>query len=342
MTANYIPITSITVNTVVINATSSDWKFNITGPDGYSVSFNSTAEGESPTWFSGYGFTVGNYTVTETTKFGYYTNIDIQGDLDSGSVFSYSNVTVDLDIGEDVTINFTNTILPAFTVPLDSAPPADLDYNIPALTPTLVQSAWSTDINADGRIDLVLDKPTAVMLNFTGVTVGSSVSVSIDLGGITSGPIVKTNAELASNSIISFYPIIPNILGAITLTGTYSVDGGTAVALPSVDVTVKETTGPPIADSYLFSQFHTISQTEGFNIYGFSDPQVDELIDQARSTTSQNIRLQAYQEAQERIVEQIPAIFLYVPDVYDILRYNVAGWEYSPTEFIYAYDLYRR
>lgn len=96
------------------------------------------------------------------------------------------------------------------------------------------------------------------------------------------------------------------------------------------------------ADSYLFPQFHTISQTEGFNIFGFSDPQVDELIEQARSTTSQEIRLQAYQEAQEKIVEQIPVIFLYVPEIYDIVRFNVAGWKHSPTGFVYAYDLYRR
>jgi len=95
------------------------------------------------------------------------------------------------------------------------------------------------------------------------------------------------------------------------------------------------------ADSYLFPQFHTISQTEGFNIFGFSDPDVDELIDQARSTTDINVRLQAYQEAQEKIVEQVPVIFLYVPEIYDVVRFNVYGWEHSPTGFVYIYQLYR-
>jgi ABC-type transport system substrate-binding protein len=90
-------------------------------------------------------------------------------------------------------------------------------------------------------------------------------------------------------------------------------------------------------------QFHSISLApNGANIFGFSDPHVDELIDQARSTTSPDIRLKAYQEAQEKIVEQIPAVYLYVPDVYDITRYNVANYVHSPTEFFYAYDLYRR
>jgi len=97
------------------------------------------------------------------------------------------------------------------------------------------------------------------------------------------------------------------------------------------------------ADSYLTPQFHSSSLApNGANIFGFSDPRVDELIDQARSTLSEDIRLGAYQEAQERIVEQIPAIFLYVPDIYDITRFNVVNWVHSPTEFFYAYDLYKR
>jgi peptide/nickel transport system substrate-binding protein len=97
------------------------------------------------------------------------------------------------------------------------------------------------------------------------------------------------------------------------------------------------------ADSYLTPQFHSSSLApNGANIFGFSDPQVDELLDQARSTTSPDVRLNAYQEAQKRIVDQIPAIFLYVPDIYDLTRFNVANYVHSPTEFFYAYDLYRR
>lgn len=97
------------------------------------------------------------------------------------------------------------------------------------------------------------------------------------------------------------------------------------------------------ADSYLTPQFHSSSSPpSGANVFGFSDSRVDELLDQARSTTSPDVRLRAYQEAQERIVEQTPAIFLYVPDIYDVTRFNVMNWVHSPTEFFYAYDLYRR
>ena len=97
------------------------------------------------------------------------------------------------------------------------------------------------------------------------------------------------------------------------------------------------------ADSYLTPQFHSYSLApNGANIFGFSDPQVDELIDQARSTLSEDIRLGAYEEAQERIVEQVPVIFLYVADIYDVTRYNIGNLVHSPTEFVYAYNLYRR
>ena len=96
------------------------------------------------------------------------------------------------------------------------------------------------------------------------------------------------------------------------------------------------------ADGYLTPLFHSYSIENGFNIFGFSDPKVDELTDQARSATSPDVRLKAYQEAQEIIVSQVPAVFLYVPDIYDVMRYDVANWVQSPTGFFYAHDLYRR
>ncbi|MCJ7634236.1 ABC transporter substrate-binding protein [Candidatus Bathyarchaeota archaeon] len=96
------------------------------------------------------------------------------------------------------------------------------------------------------------------------------------------------------------------------------------------------------ADGYLTPLFHSSSIANGFNIFGFSDPRVDELVDQARSATSPDVRLKAYQEAQQIIVSQVPAVFLYVPDIYDVTRFNVANWVQSPTGYFYAYDLYRQ
>ena len=94
------------------------------------------------------------------------------------------------------------------------------------------------------------------------------------------------------------------------------------------------------ADSYLTPLFH--STLGDFNEFGFSDQRVDELLDQARTETSPNIRLSDYQEAQERIVSQVPAIFLFVPNHYDIMRYDIANYVQSPSGFFFVNDLYRR
>lgn len=97
------------------------------------------------------------------------------------------------------------------------------------------------------------------------------------------------------------------------------------------------------ADSYLTPQFHSSSLAPyGANIFGLSDPTIDELIDQARSTSSLEARKSAYKEAQQLIVEKIPAVFLYVPDIYNLVRYDIGNWIQSPTGYFYAQDLYRR
>jgi len=97
------------------------------------------------------------------------------------------------------------------------------------------------------------------------------------------------------------------------------------------------------ADSYLTPQFHTSSLApDGANIFGFSDSSVDDLLDQARSTSSSEARQSAYKEAQQKIVDQIPVVFLYVPDIYNLVRYDIGNWIQSPTGYFYAQNLYRR
>jgi ABC-type transport system substrate-binding protein len=96
------------------------------------------------------------------------------------------------------------------------------------------------------------------------------------------------------------------------------------------------------ADAYLTPQFTTLAMQYAFNVYGFSDPEVDALIEEARSTTNTNIRQQAYEQVQEKIAEQMPMIFLYVPDLNDVVRYDIGGWQSTPTGFINAYELYRK
>jgi peptide/nickel transport system substrate-binding protein len=96
------------------------------------------------------------------------------------------------------------------------------------------------------------------------------------------------------------------------------------------------------ADAYLTPQFHSSSLDGGANIFGLSDSRIDELLDQARITSSPEARQSLYQEAQQLIVDQMPAVFLYVPDIYGLVQFNVGNWIQSPTGYFYAQNLYRR
>ena len=96
-------------------------------------------------------------------------------------------------------------------------------------------------------------------------------------------------------------------------------------------------------DSFLSPQFHTLSLApDGANIFAFSDTEVDNLIDQAAITLSPEVRQNLYQQAQEEIVNQIPAVFLYVPELYNLVRFDIGNWIQSPTGYFYAENLYRR
>jgi len=97
------------------------------------------------------------------------------------------------------------------------------------------------------------------------------------------------------------------------------------------------------ADSYLSPQFHSYSSAPyGANIFGISDPEIDALIDEGLITTDPERRLEIYQEAQERIVEQLPCVFLYVPSVYDCVRFNVKNWILNPSELFEAFEIYKQ
>ena len=43
-------------------------------------------------------------------------------------------------------------------------------------------------------------------------------------------------------------------------------------------------------------------------------------------------RVRIYGEAQELIVEELPCLFLYVPIEFEVIRFNVENWVYSPSQ----------
>jgi ABC-type transport system substrate-binding protein len=49
-------------------------------------------------------------------------------------------------------------------------------------------------------------------------------------------------------------------------------------------------------------------------------------------TSDTDRRLEVYPELQDRIVEEIPCVFLLVPSTNDYVRFNVENWVYSPSQ----------
>jgi peptide/nickel transport system substrate-binding protein len=95
-------------------------------------------------------------------------------------------------------------------------------------------------------------------------------------------------------------------------------------------------------DSYLFPQFHSWSAAPwGANVFGLNETDIDYLIDDALLTTDQAERIQLYGEAQERIVEEIPCLFLYVPQEFDSVAFNVQNWVFNPYQLIELEELYK-
>ncbi len=78
------------------------------------------------------------------------------------------------------------------------------------------------------------------------------------------------------------------------------------------------------------------SQTEspGLNLAGFTDRNVDKILEDARTATSSAIRDELYKKFQDTIVKDLPAIFLYAPTYEYLIDKEVKGVEinniYSP------------
>lgn len=84
----------------------------------------------------------------------------------------------------------------------------------------------------------------------------------------------------------------------------------------------------PSASAYLYPLFHS-SQIGMDNLTRFEDPEVDALLEQARSTSRQQDRLEALQDAERRVLEAMPAIpvLWYRHDT--VIRPEVRDLQYS-------------
>ena len=77
-----------------------------------------------------------------------------------------------------------------------------------------------------------------------------------------------------------------------------------------------------------FGYYHSQHITDGSNNYhGYSNPEVDELLQQAASETDQDRRKELYAQAEQIIVDEVSYLYLYNPDVVQAWLPEVEGYE---------------
>ena len=76
-------------------------------------------------------------------------------------------------------------------------------------------------------------------------------------------------------------------------------------------------------DDWMYSRFHT---SEKWNTTGYSNTEVDKLLEQGRATTDQATRKKLYNQADQMIVSDAPFVFFYLYDQYEALRDYVKGY----------------
>ncbi len=96
-------------------------------------------------------------------------------------------------------------------------------------------------------------------------------------------------------------------------------------------------TGGPDPDNDMYLLFKSDG---GFNYTKYSNPQVDKLLDEGRTTTDQAKRITLYQQAQQLIVQDSPFIFIIHGAVSQETSNTVKNYFLSPSAVLYFRDVY--
>lgn len=100
------------------------------------------------------------------------------------------------------------------------------------------------------------------------------------------------------------------------------------------DMTILGWIGATDPDAFMYAQFKT---GEKWNFYQFSDKQLDELVEKGRTTMDQNERKKIYVEAQKRVAELAPYVFLHINNQYEAYTPKVKGFVHIPTGSMQAF-----
>jgi peptide/nickel transport system substrate-binding protein len=86
--------------------------------------------------------------------------------------------------------------------------------------------------------------------------------------------------------------------------------------------------GSPDPDGYLFRTFSTGGST---NVFKYSNPKIDQLLNEGRTTVSQETRRKIYTQVQVNLACQGPISFLVYGTLFSAARENVQGFKPIPT-----------
>jgi peptide/nickel transport system substrate-binding protein len=81
-------------------------------------------------------------------------------------------------------------------------------------------------------------------------------------------------------------------------------------------------------DGYLYRTFHSDGST---NVFNYSDPEVDELLERGQVTVDQGARQQIYRELQQILACEGPIVHAVYGTLFSAMRDNVEGFQQIPT-----------
>jgi peptide/nickel transport system substrate-binding protein len=87
-------------------------------------------------------------------------------------------------------------------------------------------------------------------------------------------------------------------------------------------------------DQYLYNTFHTGSSPAGWD--GWSDPEIDALLDQGRASTDLAMRQQIYTQAQQMLCDKVAAFWSYSAEHIDVASRKLLSFKPHPTTMLFS------
>lgn len=99
------------------------------------------------------------------------------------------------------------------------------------------------------------------------------------------------------------------------------------------DLFASTNAGSPDPDEYFYRTFRTGGST---NVFKFTDPEIDRLLDTARATMDQSARKKAYDEVQKKLACTGPIAHLTYGTLFSAARNNLQGYEMMPNRSLWT------